>query len=291
MNSFKNLHPICSFTYFASVILLVLLCRNPVVMLEAGAGALFFLRMLDGEKTFQRLRWMLPMLLFIILANPLMNHRGVTRLVFLFNQWTTLEALCYGVTAGLSLLALILWFQCYQEIITSDKFLYLFGKAAPGTALLISMALNLVPKLEQELHQIRDAQELLYPEAPGRLDKLKKALRHVSTLLGWSLENTVEQTDSMKARGYGIRRRTTFHLFRFETKDAQFLTILLLLAGSCLIARCFGYGTMEFYPRMDKLFQNTGEIVFYLLFLLLVLIPGILEWKEELLWRSYDLTM
>ena len=291
MNSFKNLHPICSFAYFVSVILLVLLCRNPVMMLEAGIGALFFLRMLDGKKTFQRLRWMLPMLLFIVLANLLMNHRGVTRLIFLFNQWTTLESLCYGATAGLSLLALIFWFQCYQEIITSDKFLYLFGKAAPGTALLISMALNLVPKLEQELHQIQDAQELIYQEVPGRLDKLKKALRHVSTLLGWSMENTVEQTDSMKARGYGIRRRTTFHLFRFETKDAQFLTILLLLGGSCLIARFFGYGTMEFYPRMDKLFQNTGEILFYLLFLLLVLIPGILEWKEELLWRSYDLTM
>lgn len=289
MKNFNTLHPICSFAYFLCVILLVLLCRNPIVMLEACIGALLYLWMLEEKKAITAVRPMLPIVFFILLANMLTNHRGVTYLFFLFNQWITLESGCYGLTAGLSLMALVLWFGCCQEVLTSDKFLYLFGQAAPGTALLISMAMNLIPKLEAELGEIRDCQELLYPDTQGKMEKLKTALRHVSTLLGWSLENAVEQTDSMKARGYGIKRRTTFHLFRFETRDGQFLMLLFLLAGSCLIARCFGLGTMEFYPRMDRLFQSPGEFLFYLLFLSLVLIPGILEWKEILLWRSYDL--
>lgn len=209
MSGFKNLHPICSFSYFAIAIILVLVCQTPVAMVEALAGAVFFLHCTEGGKVWKRLRYLLPMLLLIAFANPLLNHRGVTRLVKIMNQWVTLEALCYGITAGLSLAALILWFGCYKEVITSDKFLYLFGKAAPGTALLISMALNLVPKLEQELQQIREGQEMLYPDKPGHMEKIQKAIRHVSTLLGWSLENTVEQVDSMKARGYGLRRRTT----------------------------------------------------------------------------------
>lgn len=206
MSGFKNLHPICSFSYFAIAIILVLVCQTPIAMLEALAGAVFFLHCTEGGKVWKRLRYLLPMLLLIAFANPLLNHRGVTRLVKIMNQWVTLEALCYGITAGLSLAALILWFGCYQEVITSDKFLYLFGKAAPGTALLISMALNLVPKLEQELQQIREGQEMLYPDKPGHMEKIRKAIRHVSTLLGWSLENTVEQVDSMKARGYGSKR-------------------------------------------------------------------------------------
>ncbi|MGN1142201.1 MAG: energy-coupling factor transporter transmembrane component T family protein [Oliverpabstia sp.] len=290
MNSLKNLHPICIFTYFVSVILLILLCMNPVVMMAACAGALFFLLQLEKEKAVSWLKVILPMILFIALANPLLNHRGVTRLFKVFNQWLTLEALCYGITAALSLAALILWFACYQQVMTSDKFLYLFGRIAPATALLISMALNLVPKLQGQLRLIQECQEMMYPENQTTFDKLKRAIRSVSTLLGWSLENTVEQADSMKARGYGIKRRTTFHLFRFESKDAEFMVLLILLAGSCMIARVLGYGTMEFYPRMDSLFRNIGELVFYILFLALVCVPGILEWKEEILWRSYDLS-
>ena len=150
MSGFKNLHPICSFSYFAIAIILVLVCQTPVAMVEALAGAVFFLHCTEGGKVWKRLRYLLPMLLLIAFANPLLNHRGVTRLVKIMNQWVTLEALCYGITAGLSLAALILWFGCYQEVITSDKFLYLFGKAAPGTALLISMALNLVPPFQTD---------------------------------------------------------------------------------------------------------------------------------------------
>lgn len=291
MSGFKNLHPICSFSYFAMVIILVLVCQNPIAMVEALTGAIFFLYCTEKGHVWRRMRYLLPMLLLIALANPLLNHRGVTRLVKIMNQWVTLEALCYGITAGLSLAALILWFGCYQEVITSDKFLYLFGKAAPGTALLISMALNLVPKLEQELQQIREGQEMLYPEKPGRMEKIRKAIRHVSTLLGWSLENTVEQVDSMKARGYGLRKRTTFHLFRFESGDRKFMLLLLLLGGSCMAGRCLGHGTMEFYPRMDSLLNGVGDILFYLVFLALMWLPGLLEWREELLWRSYDLNL
>ena len=43
MSGFKNLHPICSFSYFAIAIILVLVCQTPVAMVEALAGAVFFL--------------------------------------------------------------------------------------------------------------------------------------------------------------------------------------------------------------------------------------------------------
>lgn len=230
-----------------------------------------------------------PMILLITLTNTLLSHRGVTNLFLLCGQWVTLEAICYGLTSGLSLATLILWFACYQKIMTSDKFLYLFGKAAPATALLLSMALNLVPKLQGQLRQIQECQEMLRPDTPTAFGKMKQALRHVSTLFGWSLENMVEQADSMKARGYGIKRRTTFHLFRFESRDARFLSFFLILATICIAGRIAGYGTMEFYPRMDRLFYNRIDFLFHVIFLILVMIPGMMEWKEELLWRYYDL--
>lgn len=290
MRYFENLHPLCIFVYFVFMIGLAALCRHPLVMLIACAGALLLLwRLGDGKKILRWLQMLAPMVLLISVANPLFNHRGVTNLFLLFGQWITLEALCYGITAGLSLVAMILWFACYQKLMTSDKFLYLFGKLAPATALLISMAMNLIPRLQEQLRQIQESQEQLEPDIGKFQERLKKALAVMSTLLGWSLEDTVERADSMKARGYGLRRRTTFHLFRFERRDAGFLTILFLLGGGCAIGRCLGCGVIEFYPRMDSFFGGIGELVFELAFLVLSFMPGILEWKEEMTWRFYAL--
>ena len=201
-----------------------------------------------------------------------------------------LEAIAYGLTAGMSLAALILWFGCYSEVMTSEKFLYLFGKIAPASALLISMALQLVPKLNRQLGEIRESQEMLRPAKKNFGGKVGTAIRHTSTLVGWSLEGAVEQTDSMKARGYGLTRRTTFHLFHFESRDFRFLCGVLILFGICVIARAFGHGTMEFYPRMDAVITGQSGIVLYILFGVLAYLPAILEGKEALVWRYYGLT-
>ncbi len=289
MNDFKNLHPICIFSYFVAVIVLVLACNQPLFLIFACAGAI--LLRLSDRKTWKgsMWKWLLPLVLFIAVANPLLNHRGVTRLGVLFGQWITLEAVCYGIVAGLSLATLILWFSCYQKIMTSDKFLYLFGKIAPASSLLITMALAFVPKLQGQLRQIQECQNMISGEGKKPGKKLHLALQNMSTLLGWSLENTVEQADSMKARGYGLKRRTTFHLFYFRKRDIRFLIFLLLDAVLCLILRFRGCGTMEFYPKISVAVYGKADLVFYICVFVLVGLPAVMEWKEELLWRSYNL--
>lgn len=291
MRYFEHLHPICIFIYFVLVIGMSLACMHPLMMGISCIGALLFLQRLKGAKgVLGHLKFVGPMFFLIAIANPLINHRGVTLLTMFLDQWITLEAICYGLTAGLSLAALILWFACYQEVMTSDKFLYLFGKAAPATALLITMTLQLIPKLKGQLKTIQQSQEMLRPEKTGLMEKLHTGIRHMSTLISWTVENAVEQADSMKARGYGIRRRTTFHLFHFDSRDLRFLTGLFILGGVCIIARCFGHGTMDFYPRMSKMITGESGAVLYAVFAVLVCLPAILEGKEALRWRSYGLT-
>ena len=291
MRYFENLHPICILIYFVAVIGLTLVCFHPVMLVVSLVGAFsFLLRLKGGKGAGQQFRFVIPMFLLVAVANPLINHRGVTLLGMFLNQWITLEAIAYGITAGLSLAALILWFGCYSEVMTSEKFLYLFGKIAPSSALLISMALQLVPKLNRQLTEIKESQEMLRPAKKNFAGKLGTAIRHTSTLVGWSLEGAVEQTDSMKARGYGLKRRTTFHLFHFDSRDFRFLCGVLMLSGVCVIARAFGHGHMEFYPRMDAVITGESGIVLYLLFGVLTFLPAILEGKETLVWRSYGLT-
>lgn len=290
MRYFENLHPICILIYFVAVIGLTLVCFHPVMLVVSLVGAFsFLLRLKGGKGAGQQFRFVIPMFLLVAVANPLINHRGVTLLGMFLNQWITLEAIAYGITAGLSLAALILWFGCYSEVMTSEKFLYLFGKIAPSSALLISMALQLVPKLNRQLTEIKESQEMLRPAKKNFAGKLGTAIRHTSTLVGWSLEGAVEQTDSMKARWYGLKRRTTFHLFHFDSRDFRFLCGVLMLSGICVIARAFGHGHMEFYPRMDAVITGESGIVLYFLFGVLAFLPAILEGKEALVWRSYGL--
>lgn len=291
MNDFGSLHPICIFAYFVVMIVMLLICNHPLVMISASVAAVFLLLSFKEHSIKSMLKWVAPIILIITIANPLLNHKGVTRVCFLFGQWITWEAICYGVASGLSLAALILWFSCYQKIMTSDKFLYLFGKAAPASSLLITMALAFVPKLQLQLNQIQECQEMITGEAKTTGGKIRLAIRNVSVLLGWSLENTVEQADSMKARGYGIRRRTTFHLFRMKGRDVRFLMILFVLSCICFGLRIHGCGTMEFYPRISEAFRGTEDMIFYISFLVLAGIPGVMEWKEEVLWRSYNLNL
>ena len=290
MRYFENLHPICILLYFVAVIGLTLACFHPVMLVVSLAGAFsFLLRLKGGKGAGMQLRFVASMFLLVAVANPLINHHGVTLLGMFLNQWITLEAIAYGITAGLSLAALILWFGCYSEVMTSEKFLYLFGKIAPASALLISMALQLVPKLNRQLTEIKESEEMLRPTRRNLGGKLGTALRHTSTLVGWSLEGAVEQADSMKARGYGLKRRTTFHLFHFDSRDFRFLCGVLMLFGACVIARAFGHGHMEFYPRMDAIITGESGRVLYILFGVLAFLPAILEGKEAFAWRSYGL--
>lgn len=290
MRFFGTLHPAVSMCYFVCVIGLTLACPHVVTVLLSLLGSTLFNLALRGRKAFGRtMRFVLPMFLLVCIGNPLVNHRGVTMLCLLFNQWITLEAIVYGVVTACSLAAIILWFGCYQEVMTSDKFLYLFGKVAPATALLITSALRFIPQMQQNAAQIKQSRAMLQDNSPRLFQKLAHAVQNLSALLGMSMENAVQTADSMKARGFGARRRTTFHLFRFDARDARTLALILTLSGICVVARYYGHGYMEYYPRITALTMGPSSMTMFILFAALMLLPSILEAKEAVVWRSYGL--
>ena len=78
-----------------------------------------------------------PLLLFSAVLNPLFNHEGATILTYLPDgNPLTLESMLYGVSAAAMMVTVILWFSCYNSVMTSDKFLYLFGRVIPALSLL-----------------------------------------------------------------------------------------------------------------------------------------------------------
>ena len=64
------------------------------------------------------------------------------------------------------------------------------------------------------VEKLRQGMSVLREEDTRLFQKVGTAMRNLSVLLTMSMESAVETADSMKARGYGTTRRTTFHLFR-----------------------------------------------------------------------------
>ena len=88
------------------------------------------------------------MLLMMALINPAFNHEGVTIIDYLpSGNPLTLESIVYGFTSAVMIVSVICHFSCYNEIMTSDKFIYLFGKIIPAMSLIISM--TMIDKIER----------------------------------------------------------------------------------------------------------------------------------------------
>lgn len=288
--AFSAFHPSVSFAFFAIILAFTMLFMHPVFLGVTLISALIFSVILNGRRGMKlSLLFYLPMFLLIAISNPLFNHRGRTTLFFFMDNPITLEAMLYGICSGASLVAIIVWFSCYHKVITSDKFLYLFAKITPAVALLITMTIRMISKLNYQLKTISNAQHTIgLDQSTGNLiEKVRKGMRVISILLSWSMEDAIETADSMKARGYGLKNRNTFSLFKFDKRDGLVLGVISVLAGICFAGYFSGYGTMQFYPSIMPLNLSTQAIVLYIAFFVLAFLPIIIEVRESYKWRSY----
>jgi len=272
---------------------LTMLCMHPVFAVISLAAALLFASRIGGNSLKNTLRFALPLFLLIALLNPVFNHRGDTVLFFVFEQGITLEAIQYGLCSGVMFAAVIVWFSCYSAIITSDKFLYLFGRIAPSAALVTSMAVRLVPKMRGQLETIGNAQKMLDAGRKATLmSRIRSGLHTLSVLLNWTMEDAIETADSMKARGYGMRRgRTSFSLFRMDGRDRAILAFFVALSLGVWALYFGGYATLYFYPVMRPIGTDAPSLIGYALYVLLLLTPTLLQWKENLTWRKLRSTI
>lgn len=284
------IHPIVSFTFFALMIIFTILFQHPIFIGVSLTAALVFVWLLSGGQGIKSsVMFCFPMFLLIALANPLFNHRGITVLFFFRDNPITLEAVIYGLCAAASLVAMVLWFSCYSKVITSDKFLYLFAGFAPTGALLITMTLRMIPKLKVQFKTVVFAQQAIGMDVrTGSIfQRLQKSMRVTSILLSWAMEDGMETADSMKARGYGLKNKTTFCLFKFDRQDGVILATVLGLAGICLTGYLQGYATMRFYPSIAPLNVSTLALGLYMTFGVYAFLPMLIELRENLKWHFY----
>ncbi len=287
MGDFASFHPIVLFVYYIIVLAFSMLTLHPVPIVVSMTGAFVFYAVTHKVRvTLSEAFFYLIVFILLSITNPLFVHNGETILFFMNDHPITLEAVFYGMAMAGMLIAVLYWCKCYNLVLTSDKFLYLFGKAIPKLSLVLSMALRFIPLFKKHAEDIKRVQKTMGMYAgTGFVDKLLYSLRIFDGLVGWSLENAIDTADSMKARGYGLKGRSNFSIFRFEKKDGILLILIGIFAVIVLSGFLTGTYFFYYYPVTGRIINSTELVIQTAALSGLMMIPAFLEIKERIKWK------
>lgn len=250
-SSFLRCHPLLNFVYFALVIGLTMFANHLVFLLLSFGFAWGYSCLLRGRRVVPfNLAVSAASLVLVTIINLLNVHNGETVLFYLNGNRITLEALIFGLVMALMLSAMVIWFSCFQQVVTGDKIVYLFGRVAPRLALTIAMIMRFIPLLKERFREIHMGQRCMGRSGQGLMRTLRQTAKEVSILTAWSLEASIETADSMEARGYGLPGRSSFHLYRLSRQDGLWLLVILGLGAGVLWGAFKGLMTIYYYPRI-----------------------------------------
>ncbi|MEG1783143.1 MAG: energy-coupling factor transporter transmembrane component T, partial [Oscillospiraceae bacterium] len=194
MYDFNNLNPLVGFLYFTFVIFFSMIFTQPLFALAGLLCSFLAVIFLVGKSALNRLKYFIPLSILIAFINPIFNTKGDSVLFYLFGKRPyTLEALVYGMVLACIFLCAVNWFLCYGKVISSDKFLYIFGNILPSACLIINMILRLIPFYHRKLVQIEKDRDCI---GLGERGKFKTAFTNFSVLLTQGLEGSISTSDS-----------------------------------------------------------------------------------------------
>ena len=290
MNEFKTYHPIVNFIYFVFVIGCSCIFMHPVCLGISLVCGFTYSVLLRGKKALKaNLVYMIPMLIAMALINPAFNHQGVTILEYLPNgNPLTLESIVYGVCAAVMIVSVICWFSCYNSVMTSDKFIYLFGTIIPSLSLILSMTLRFVPKFTAQLKVVANAQRCVGRDVSSGsiIKRAKHGLSILSVMVTWALENSIETADSMKSRGYGLPGRTAFSIFKFDNRDKIALLWIAVLGIYVLVGNFMGGMYFIYFPSIKMTDISFYGISIFAAYIGLCMSPVIIELWEVRKWKA-----
>ncbi len=314
--AFDLFHPFIAFAYFVFLLVMDMAAMQPIYLLISFCAALVYNVILRGIRSvLHTLIWLVPFIALIALVNFALSAVGTTEIARIGSHAFYLESLVYGTSMGLMLASVILTFSNAAQVLTSDKIMALLGNVIPTISLMTCMVARLVPQFVRQGESIgslrractaaegvqsfqgsavqtehdayntqtaRRERKAQTKQRARRNSSLRIWAREISVLMGWSMENSIDTADSMRARGWGSHKhRTTYMRYHFRLSDGVALAFLAVLMTSCAIAAFTACSQFEFYPQMG-VFAPWWSYIAYMLFAVLPLVAEGLEWLR---WR------
>ena len=281
---FSEYHPTVILIYFITVIGFSIFVLHPVFLGISTISALIYSIMSNGRKVVKfNIVYMLPTMLVAVIINALTNRMGTTIIMWKISK----EAILFGTSAAVMIACVISWFSCYNKVMTSDKFIYIFGKRIPSLSLILSMVFRFVPRFKAQFVKTVNTQKCIGNDiSEGKFtQKIKNLIKIVSIMTTWALENSIETADSMKNRGYGLKGRSTFNVYKFKLTDLIMLVYIILASAYLLLAVKTDIIYYTYYPVTYFNGMTIYSVISYAIYTTLCFIPIIIDFKEDIKWK------
>lgn len=286
---FDSYHPMINFIYFTTAILCAVYFQHPVFLLISYLAAFVYSIKLNGVRSAIFNFCLIPLIAAYALYYSSYNHFGVTNLHSnLIGNQITLEALVFGCVRGITLATVIMIFSCVFTVVSADKVVYLFGRISPGLSLYLSILLRFIPRVKQRAGRIELSRKGIGKGCTQ--GKWRQKVLHtcgfISILITWTLEDFVETAASMKCRGYSLRGRTAFSIYRFDNRDRGFVLALFACFTVLAAAVAFDQTTITYSPQIVMNRITPISCIFYGTYAFLLLLPMILQVIGEIRFKN-----
>jgi energy-coupling factor transport system permease protein len=248
--------PGAAIAYIGALAVVGFVYSSPLVLIAAtGATALAGFASGAGRAVVSSLKLGVTLLIFMIVVNVLVTHRGDTILIrgwdlpVIGNTDMTLESLAAGATIGLRVVAVVLAFAVYSACVDPDRVLRILRPLARRSAMTAGLVTRMVPLAAADVARMREAVALRGPgaEPVGRPAMARR-------LVEGSLDRAVDVAATLELRGHSLGIRPQSRRERSRDDLPLYLSgAAILFAG--VAARIAGAGAFDTYPRIS---MDTG---------------------------------
>jgi hypothetical protein len=259
-----------------------------VFLVISYVSAFLYSVKLNGKKALIFNLCLIPLAVLFALYYASYHHFGITNLRknFIGNE-ITLESLVYGLMLGVTVAAVIMFFSCMFAVVSSDKVVYLFGRISPRLSLFLSILLRSVPRIKERGRKIEISREGIGKgvRQGNILQRFLHGISLISIVITWTLEDFVDSSVSMKSRGYSLKGRTAFSIYRFDNRDRSFVVMIFLCLTVVACGILLDQTEIIYNPEIIMNRITPLSAVFYGAYGVLLLLPMGLQVAGEIRFR------
>ena len=287
---FEKCHPAVNFIYFATVLAGMIVFQHPIFLLISFLCAFLYSIKRNGWKSLVFNVALLPCVAAYAFYYSSYTHFGVTVLQQnRIGNNMTLESLVYGFVLGFVVAGCMIWFSCVHSVFTTDKVVYLFGKAGPRLSLFLAILLRMVPRIKKEAQKINTAQRGIGRSAnQGNVfQRLRNSIHILSMLITWTIDSLTMVSESMRSRGSSLRGRKAFSIYRFDNRDRAYVVGIFTCLTVVLMAVMLRQTDILYDPRIVMSPITPMSYLFYIGYAVFCLMPlGLELWTEYRFWKA-----
>ncbi len=277
---FDSYHPAINFIFFIAVIAMTICFTHPVFLAISYVCSFAYSVKLGGKGA---LLYDLGLILFIGVWTwffSAFNHFGITDLGENFvGNHMTLESVVFGFVVGVIIASVLMWVSCMHKVVSSDKVVYMLGRISPKLSLFVSILLRMGPRIRTHARIVNVGQKCIGRGSGqgGFARRFSNCIRRLSIMVTWTLESMIQTSESMRSRGYTLKGRTAFSIYRFDNRDRSLVIFMFLCLTLVLMGVLLDQTTIDYNPMIVMNRITWVSFFFYVAYAVFALTPMALQ--------------